>query len=516
MKRLLLSGVLVLAGFTVACSGGSIAPAPPPTGGFTNSNLKGSYTFSMSGADAGGGPSVGAPVSRIGSFTADGNGAITAGLYDVNESGSVNTITLLPSTYSIQSNGQGTLTLAISSTVALKFSIALSSNSQGFMIETDGGFAGSGGFQAQTISTTFSPSYAFDFSGSDITSNGGSVSLIGQFNTNGTNLITGGSLDVNDDATLSGQQSITSVGLLQDSANFSTFGRGTFTLNGLPFVFYVTDGSHMVCLEGFDTTFATVGSAIAQTSVPTNTSGLNGSFVFLVGGGAIANNSTLGPLTRAGRFTSDGTGNLTNINLDQNYSGTHKTFPQSTATSPSITIDPAGSGRGTVQFTDSSSGQVFSYIFYLYSASSGFIQDVGNLDIADGSIYLQSGSPFTTSSLAGKFIANWSGINGNNSFEEDFVTQFTLSSATSSNISGSVDYVELGASNNQIVTGAALTGTLTINGDGTLGGSKANTAVIQAGGQNFNFNAYIIDNKSILLIGTDNAHVVLGTVINQP
>jgi hypothetical protein len=471
----------------------------------------------MSGTDAGGGPSVGAPISRIGSFTSDGNGNITGAMEDVNEDGAINTITFQPSgsSYTIQSNGQGTLTLAVSSTVALKFSIALSTSSQGFMIETDGGFSASGGFQTQSISTTFSPAYAFDFSGSDITSNGGSISLVGQFNTNTTNLITGGSLDVNDDATLSGQQSITSVSILQDSANFATFGRGSFSINGLLFFFYVTDASHMVVLEE-DNQFATVGSAIAQTSVPTNTSGLNGSFVFLVGGGAISNNSTLGPITRAGRFTSDGTGNLTNIYLDQNYSGTHKTFPQSTATSPIIAIDSAGSGRGTVQFTDSSSGQVFSYIFYLYSATSGFIQDVGNLDIADGSIYLQSGSPFTLSSLGGKFIANWSGINGNNSFEEDFNGQFTLSSATSNNVSGSVDYAELGSSNNQIVTGAALTGTLTINGDGTLGGTKANTAVIQAGGQNFSFNAYIIDNKSILLIGTDSTHVVVGTVINQP
>jgi hypothetical protein len=59
-------------------------------------------------------------------------------------------------------------------------------------------------------------------------------------------------------------------------------------------------------------------------------------------------------------------------------------------------------------------------------------------------------------------------------------------------------------------------GTLALNGNGTLGGSMANTVSLQAGGQTFNFHAYLINNNTILLIGTDSNHVVLGSASRQP
>ena len=57
---------------------------------------------------------------------------------------------------------------------------------------------------------------------------------------------------------------------------------------------------------------------------------------------------------------------------------------------------------------------------------------------------------------------------------------------------------------------------LTITGDGTLGGTKANTVTITAGNQSFKFNAYILDSSDIVLIGTDTTRVVLGTATKQP
>src|SRR5207245_6360617 len=93
-------------------------------------------------------------------------------------------------------------------------------------------------------------------------------------------------------------------------------------------------------------------------------------------------------------------------------------------------------------FTDVTSGDVFSYVFYLTSASGGFIQDTSSAVVADGSLSLQTGT-FTAASLAGNYIANWSGVSGKNGFEEDFNAQFALSNATSNNITGVVDYTEL-------------------------------------------------------------------------
>jgi hypothetical protein len=514
MNRLLLTGALALACFTAACGGGGIPSAPPPTGKFTTASLKGNYALLMTGTNA----TTGDPISRIGSFIADGNGGVTMAVEDANDAGTVNTVPFLgapSSSYTVKSNGQGTLTLAVNPTTFLTFSFSLSTSSYGYIIETDGSSSESGYFQLQTLSNALSPAYAFDFSGIDISSNvntsGAAASLIGQFTTNGTTGITGGLLDVNDDATLT-STTISTAGIGPDPTYGATFGRGTFVIDNLQFTYYMIDQQHLVCLEGTDGQFATVGSATAQTGVPTTVAGLTDNFVFTVGG-STGGTGPAGPITRTGRFTSNA-GALTNVYLDQNYSGTHKTFPGSTFTSPALTIDPAGSGRGTLTFTDSSSGVVFSYIFYLSSAAGGYIQDIGNNDTLDGSLSLQQAGPFTLSSQAGNYIVNWSGFNGNTSFEEDFVGQFTLSSATSSNISGATDYAELGSGN--VVTGAAMTGTLTITGDGTLGGAKANIVAIQAGNQSFAFNAYVLDNNNIVLMGTDTTRVVLGTATRQP
>src|ERR1700751_2530464 len=77
----LLFSLLSLAFFT-ACGGGGgtpVIPTPPPSGGFSNSNLNGTYTFSVSGANANG------LFTMAGSFTACGcsAGTISAGTVDI-------------------------------------------------------------------------------------------------------------------------------------------------------------------------------------------------------------------------------------------------------------------------------------------------------------------------------------------------------------------------------------------------------------------------------------------------
>src|SRR6266851_5047535 len=156
MNRLLLFSALALATFTAACSSGvGGPPPPPPAGNFSAASLKGTYAFQMSGTD--------------------GNGNITAGIEDVNDGGTVNLVgssspvvfdAAPQSTYTMLADGRGTLTLHDASGT-LTFSITLSSPSAGLIVETDGkstGVTASGSFRAQTITPTFSPAYAFDFS----------------------------------------------------------------------------------------------------------------------------------------------------------------------------------------------------------------------------------------------------------------------------------------------------------------------------------------------------------------
>ena len=533
MNRIFLAGGLALGLYAAACGSGNSTstptptPTPTPQGTYSLASLSGTYAFSMSGTDN----TAGLSISRIGSFHADGQGNITMAIEDVNDGGSFSTFhfTAAPaSNYTMSSDGRGVLTLShpdvVNPSVAdnFTFSIALDSTSSGLMIETDGSSTMSGNFRLQSISSTFTTAYAFDVSGVDL-GNGTSASFIGQFTTNGVNGVTGGEMDVNDGASFTGAITLQPGTITLDATNFSNFGRGTMTLNttlnsqllNLSYVFYVVDGSHLVLVEN-DTVAATSGSATAQTAVPTTVAAFPGGFVFAVGGAAISQ-GVFGGLVRAGRFTSDANGNITNLSADEDFSGGVNAFPKSGGFSNvTLTIDAAGTGRGTLNFTDVTRNQTFQYVFYMASATQGFIQDDSANVVADGSITAQSGT-FTAASMAGSYAINWSGVNLANGFEEDFVGVIPVSSASSNNISGGVvDFTELG--DGKIFTGIPVNGLLTLQGDGTLGGAQGNAVQLttsQAPSTTFNFRGYLINANTVILVGVDSDRVVIGTAVRQ-
>jgi hypothetical protein len=481
----------------------------------------------MSGTDN----TQGLSISRIGSFHADGQGNITMAIEDVNDGGSFSTFnfTAAPaSKYTMTSDGRGVLTLShpdvANPSVAdnFTFSIVLDSISSGLMIETDGSSTMSGNFRLQSISSTFATAYAFDVTGVDL-GNQTSASFIGEFTTNGVSGVTGGEMDVNDGASPSGAITLQPGTITLDATNFSNFGRGTLTLSttlntqllNLSYVFYVVDGSHLVLVEN-DTVAATSGSATAQAAVPTTVAAFPGSFVFAVGGAAISQ-GVFGGLSRAGRFTSDANGNITNLSVDEDFSGGVNAFPKSGGFSNvTLTIDAAGTGRGTLNFTDVTRNQSLQYVFYMASPTQGFIQDDSPNVVADGSITAQSGM-FTAASMAGSYTVNWSGVNLANGFEEDFVGVIPLSSAASNNISGGVvDFTELG--DGKIFTGIPVNGLVTLQGDGTLGGAQGNAMQLttaQTPSTTFNFRAYVVNTNTIIFVGVDTGRVVIGTAVRQ-
>ena len=136
MKRLLFT-VSVFALLIAGCGGGgSSSTPPPPVGNFSNASLKGQYAFSMGGQDG----STGAFITRVGSFTADGNGTITAATEDVVNTGSTSgggRTQFSNGTYSIQANGKGTLMLNQASGGGLGLSITLTSSTSGLMVQMD-------------------------------------------------------------------------------------------------------------------------------------------------------------------------------------------------------------------------------------------------------------------------------------------------------------------------------------------------------------------------------------------
>lgn len=524
-----LFAAVAMAGLTCACGGGSGTitsnPAPTPTtGSYSASSLSGTYAFEMSGVDT----SADSFLARVGSFTANGAGGVTAGVQDLSSalSGSSVTLAISSGTYTIGTNGKGTLTLVDSAETA-QFSVVMTSSTAGLITETDGIATASGNFTLQdtttfaAVPTNFSGPYVFDFSGLD--PNGAGESIVGQFTGNGAGGFTTGVADVNDDFTASGQLPITGT-FTRDPTYGATFGRGTatFSINGstLNFAFY-TVGAGRIRMLRTDFPAASIGDAVAQTgTIPTATSGLSGSFAFIVGGSSLS-----GAEVRAGRVSLSG-GAASNIELDDDDSSAsgsgnsnHTAIPLGTISAASYTIDSSGDGRGTLTFTDSSAG-TFSFIFYLTSPTSAVVQDVSvgksSLPIitADGSMQMQTGSPFTTAGEAGNWAFNWSGesVNGNSGLfgEEDFLGQYTQTSSGS--ISGGVDFTELSA--NSVVTNGALSGTMTIAGDGTLRNTYSITLATSPSAT-LNFAAYVVDANTIFLVGVDTHRTITGSILRN-
>jgi hypothetical protein len=164
-------------------------------------------------------------------------------------------------------------------------------------------------------------------------------------------------------------------------------------------------------------------------------------------------------------------------------------------------------------FTDSKKG-TYSFIFYLSSPTAGVIQDVSNGITSDGSFIAQTGGPFTLSATGGNWAFNWAGqsINSNTGIlaEEDFVGQY--SQDTSGNITGGVDFTELSA--NEVITGAGITGSLTLTGDGT--GRNGYSVTIQSSpSATLNFSAYFVTPNQLFVVGTDTHRVITGTLMRN-
>ncbi len=513
---LALVGAALLTAMAAACGGGGSTPAPPapPSGPYSVASLNGTYAFVLSGQDGGG------FFTRAGSFTANGSGAISGGVQDLN-SGIVpgaTTLAITGGTYTINTNGKGTLSL-IDSAETIQVSIVLTSTSAGLITETDGFATASGNFTMQDTSAfaaypnNVSGPYVFDYSGVD--PNGAGESLVGQMVGNGGGSISNGVVDINDDFTPSGELPITGATFVVDATNGPTAGRGTATLTagGTTFnyaVYVVNAGRLRVMRTDFPA--ASIGDAVAQTgTIPTTAAGVTGSFVFSLGGSSLS-----GADVRTGRATFSG-GNLSNILMDDNNSSASGSgnsnpvpIPNGTLSATTYAIDPSGTGRGTMTFTDSKKG-TYSFIFYLSSPTAGVIQDVSNGLTSDGSMNAQTGGPFTASATGGNWAFNWSGLSINSKTgilaEEDFVGQY--SQDTSGNITGGVDFTELSA--NEVQTGVALSGMLSITGDGT--GRNGYSITLQTSpSATLNFSAYFIGPNQIAVVGTDTHRVITGTL----
>lgn len=508
----ILSALMVLAG----CGGSGVTKStPPPTGGFSNSNLNGTYVFSVAGSDSGGNY-----MATVGTFTADGKGNITGGTLDFNDNatGPSPNQAVTGGNYFIGVDGRpsaqiGLLKL-ITSAGNFTFDYVLTSNAQGLMTEFDTFGSASGTFELQanvTQANINGQSYAFNFSGTTGTgttfcgiSPGVTVvvpmATVGAFTLDPSGNITAGVQDFNDNCSSSGLTNLPLTG----SVNLASVpGTATLTSGGTTYSFdvYPVDATHLKFIET-DTLPIVAGDAFTQTStIPT------GNNVFTVAGFDTAGQ---GPFAAAGIIDTDGNGNIKSDSVEDindNYLATEVT------SGISGTYTPVTGGRSVLTFTsgfiNGNNGLGCSNCQFAAYPSSGGVEllEIDDGGITDGTAFAQTPGASLASSqgygmnLNGVVVIN--SISGVTTTEEDDIAEFTNSNGSLS--PGIIDFNDTGSMSFGLKFSSTYAADSTVSGRG----------VITPNSNSYNLVTYALDNSSEVVLSIDGNLVGLGSVVQQ-
>ena len=497
--------------FLAACGGNGSSPATPvapPSGAFSNSNLNGTYVFSISGVDS----SNGAPYAMVGTFTANGSGGngkggITAGTFDINDAASGTAPAALissSSTYSIGQDGRGEAMIGtnISTLPNIIFDFVLTSSSHGLITEFDSFGSGSGTLDLQASGVTPSGSYAFSLSGA--ASNSGSPwATVGNFTVSGGTF--SGSDDFNENGLAFSGSTITGSLALGPSATPATTlavvsSSSSSVFNGT-FDAVAIDATHLKFIE-MDATATLSGDAYSQTSP----SIAAGTLAFTLAGAEFG---------AGGLMTTNGSGGITGTE-DYNVGGTNVSSQMSPVPfGAAYAVDPTNAGRYTLSsFTTFEGGSLYA----AYPSSGGvLLLEIDGSGISAGAAYPQTaGATFAASQGYGM---NLSGTNiasvGSGAVEVDDIAEFTAASGGTLT-SGIID--ENYAPGGPLPLGIALSGGSygTIGSGGrygvsaTAGNSKNSTLL---GG--FNLTFYAVDGTTFPFVELDSGQVSTGVIVLQ-
>jgi hypothetical protein len=497
-NKWLLGATLGLVISAIACgSNGSFVPVKGP---FSNANLSGSYTYILEGIDTSGNP-----FTEGGVFTADGNGNITSGMDDFNQTNSQGApLASHPTkgTYQIIPDGSGTISFTLTdltSNNTFQFAINLVNTSQFYLAENDAFANGAGIGDKQTssaITTTPSGSYAFRVHAYGTPN--GPVGTVGQLvSTNGT--VTG-SADILRSGTMN---AVTLNGSFQ--APDST-GRGTLTYVDnvsnitAKYEYYIINSS-TIRLLGFDPNVLALGRAEQQSGGPFNAGSLSGSYAFGTAGNLSAND---GGLTRTvGQFTAGG-GSISAGAYDAVINGNVvANNPLQTPAAGSYTV----SANGGTQLTLNPSGGVpVQEILWLVSPSRAFVLINDSTKVEDGTVDLQTTSSFTNSTLTGQYGLVMEGITTNN--------YLTRVGTFIPDGNGNVTLNEL--VNAFTVTGGAsfnspsLTGTYTVGSNGRVAAT-----IVPSTSPNIDLVLYMVSPNQAYILQGDTGFEVSGSVALQ-
>lgn len=476
----------------------------------TNTNpqmLNGSYAFVLQGFQAT--TATGTPLAMAGSFAANGNGTITGGELDVNIASGPQHLTVNGGVYAVDSSGQGCVQLKYSSGASNVFHFALSqllnaSNiaSYGRIIEFDGYEGSQGGSStnlasgvlllqnaAEFATSGLGPRFAFGEDGFDMA--GKHVAIGGSFSFNNANgSLTNLAQDFDDGGTIS---TITgATGVASSTATTGATGRETVTItlpgpSILHLATYIVNQNELL-LVSTDTLSSTIpiysGRAIV-TGGSYSTSSFSGNYIFRAEGldyqGDGATCAAKGPcdLTDTGVMSANAATAALGGILYQTQAGVNQTsmIADSYSVSSStgrVQLSSAAGGNMPVFYvaTPVASGTDRTESIAAFMVGSGPTQNPGSGDPTAlfGFIEAQPSGPYSLNSPPAYIFATEDSLQitdndavGNGSFSADVISP-------SRDVSG----------RGGLFSYSPTSFSMTVNADGTLGGTAANQNFVGA------------------------------------
>jgi hypothetical protein len=492
---------------TISSSGSFTAPNLPPAGGsvtitavsqadstkagsivvtiqFSNASIQGGYAFNVGGSTAG------SIVSAVGSFQANGNGAISNGSEDFNGSAGIFTKLAFTGSYSVGTDGRGTATVT-SSLGNTVYHLVVLATGQVQLIGFDTGDSISGFALPQSSNSlnlaALAGNWSFFLSGS---SGGKTVVEAGRLSLDSSGSITLGAEDQNSGGIVSSNVIFTGT-----ASSVSANGRGTAsfagTLGPSNFSFYVDSANTLYFVETDSGVFLS-GSAYKQQSSSFTDLSLSGTYVFLLAGADNLGRSA----AEIGEITAGGNGLFTGGVFDENDAGTAALNQSVTGGSYAVAVN----GRGTASV--SSAAGTSSYAFYLVSPSLVVFVETDSFGETEGLANLQSGGPFSNSSVSGSFGFTSAGVVSSGGF--DSVGRLTVS-GSGSLTAGLEDTAQAGI----VAPSVALSGTYSFAANGR------GTAQLVGGGGTSNLIFYTFNPSVVDYLEIDSSEVITGFAAKQ-
>jgi hypothetical protein len=482
-----------LLAFLAGCGSSSPRAVPPPTGGFVNGDLKGTYVFSTTGSDS----SIGQFQTIVGAFVADGNGGIPSGTFDIaglNLGVLPNNAITGGSTYRVGVDGRGQAFIN-SAAGSIEIDFVLTSSSHGLVTEFDGNGTGSGTLDLQGASVAQSSLTAltFNLSGVGTTT---SFATIGNVALDATGTVTAGTQDFNN----GGSPTTSSV----STSSFVTIGTGTApgsaqlisSLGTFAFDVYVIDNTHVKFIENDATGFITSGDGFTSgTALPTSAT-----LAFTLSG---FDTSSL-PMALAGTFPLDTASNVLGGGLeDFNDDGA---VGQDTSFAGGFSpISGARSVLSLTSFVNGAANDVGgNYTFAAYPFVSNtlngiYLLEIDGAGVSSGAAFVQTGTTLAASQGYGLNLSGTNTTNGPGAFfEEDDIAEFIT---TSSGFSGLADVNDGGSTSG--TSPAQVSGSYAAGGTGRYTTTTTNFV---------NGNFYSVDGSTFLFLETDSNQIGIGTL----